>query len=162
MIRRDRGQLRVHPGQVTEMHHGSADRLGTGKQWRLDWIGPVFAVLQVNVFTLIKRLRTSGLPTAGPGRQARPGGVRPDRRVVKLQPPAWPATADPGCCDSAAGKRAGGPGAADTRMVQVSRASTVIVSTASDWTTYDAEIDSRKPNRRTVRLRVRAPRVAAV
>jgi hypothetical protein len=42
------------------------------------------------------------------------------------------------------------------------RASTVIVSMVSDSVTYDAEIDSRKPNRPTARLMSRAPRVAAV
>src|SRR6266496_4666384 len=37
------------------------------------------------------------------------------------------------------------------RAVQPMRAMTVIVSTVSDCTTYDAEIDSRKPYRPTVR-----------
>src|SRR5436190_2195615 len=49
---------------------------------------------------------------------------------------------------------------AAARMVQVMRASTVIVSMARDSTTYDAEIDSRKPNRPTLRLMSRAPRGA--
>jgi hypothetical protein len=41
------------------------------------------------------------------------------------------------------------------------RASTLIVSMVRDSTTSDAEIDSRKPNRPTLRLMSRAPRVAA-
>jgi len=36
------------------------------------------------------------------------------------------------------------------------RASIVIVSMVSDCTTYDAEIDSRKPNRPTVKLTIRS------
>jgi len=49
-----------------------------------------------------------------------------------------------------------------TRTVHATKASAVIGSMVSDRTTYDAEIDSRKPNRPTVRLMSRAPRVAAV
>jgi hypothetical protein len=53
-------------------------------------------------------------------------------------------------------------GKAAVRAVQVMRASTVIASIARDWVTYDAEMDSRKPNRPTVRLMSRAPSVEAV
>jgi len=42
------------------------------------------------------------------------------------------------------------------------RVSTVIVSMVRDWVTYDAEMDSRKPNRHTLRLMNRAPSVEAV
>jgi hypothetical protein len=42
------------------------------------------------------------------------------------------------------------------------RASTVIDSIVSDSVTKDAEIDSRKPNRPTLRLMMRAPSVEAV
>jgi hypothetical protein len=47
-------------------------------------------------------------------------------------------------------------------MVQVMRASVVIDSMVSDSVTKDAEIDSRKPKRPTLRLMMRAPRVEAV
>ena len=59
------------------------------------------------------------------------------------------------------GRRVGGWRAA-TRMVQLMRASAVIDSMVSDSVTKDAEIDSRKPKRPTVRLMMRAPRVAQV
>ena len=47
-------------------------------------------------------------------------------------------------------------------MVQLMRLSAVIDSMVSDSVTNDAEIDSRKPKRLTVRLLMRAPRVAQV
>src|SRR6266436_4725673 len=59
------------------------------------------------------------------------------------------------------GRRVGGRKAA-TRMVQLMRPSTVIESMVSDSVTKDAEIDSRKPKRPTLRLMMRAPRVEAV
>ena len=46
--------------------------------------------------------------------------------------------------------------------VQLMRASTVIVSMVSDSATNEAEIDSRKPNRPTLRLMSSAPSVEAV
>jgi hypothetical protein len=51
---------------------------------------------------------------------------------------------------------------AATKTVQLMRASTVIDSIVSDSVTNDAEIDSRKPNRPTLRLMMRAPSVEAV
>ena len=53
-------------------------------------------------------------------------------------------------------------GVAVTKTVQVMRASVVIDSIVSVSVTYDAEIDSLKPKRPTLRLMIRAPSVAAV
>jgi hypothetical protein len=47
-------------------------------------------------------------------------------------------------------------------MVQLMRASTATDSIVSDSVTRDAEIDSRKPKRPTLRLIMRAPSVEAV
>ena len=60
------------------------------------------------------------------------------------------------------GPRVGGRKVAATRMVQLMRASTVIDSMVSDSVTKDAEIDSRKPKRPTLRLMSSAPSVEAV
>ena len=60
------------------------------------------------------------------------------------------------------GPRAGGRKVAATTTVQLMRASTVIDSIISDSVTNDAEIDSRKPKRPTLRLMMRAPSVEAV
>ena len=59
------------------------------------------------------------------------------------------------------GRRVGG-WRATTRIVQLMRASAVIDSMVSASVTKDAEIDSRKPNRPTLRLMMRAPSVATV
>ena len=60
------------------------------------------------------------------------------------------------------GPWAGGRKVAATKTVQLIRASTVIDSIVSDSVTNDAEIDSRKPKRPTLRLMMRAPSVEAV
>jgi hypothetical protein len=60
------------------------------------------------------------------------------------------------------GRRPGGRGVAATTAVQLMRASTVIDSMVSDSTTKDAEIDSRRPKRPTLRLMMRAPSVEAL
>src|SRR5258705_12291498 len=59
------------------------------------------------------------------------------------------------------GPRAGGRKVAAIKTVQLMRASTVIDSIVSDSGTNDAEVDSRKPKRPTLRLMIRAPSVEA-
>jgi hypothetical protein len=85
-------------------------------------------------------------------RRGREGG-RLHRTARESEGPGWAAGRGP---------RAGGRKVAATKTVQLMRASTVIDSIVSDSVTNDAEIDSRKPKRPTLRLMMRAPSVEAV